>query len=194
MSRGSDKSRLVGSGHLDALGPALKLEAHREVAGEENGDGLSGTSVVAGVVAVAPARGSPGHSGGSCWTRGVIFLLTCGGIMVSASVLTTLLVVAEFHHVYFNRDNLPDLGPFTRFEFSTIGHVYDAGGRPLIEFAREYREIARYDDIPPIVRDAILAAEDKRFFSHNGNVIKEDRARLGRGGRLDENPSTVGLD
>jgi penicillin-binding protein 1A len=118
--------------------------------------------------------------------------------MVSASVLTTLLVVAEFHHVYFNRDNLPDLGPFTRFEFSTIGHVYDAGGRPLIEFAREYREIARYDDIPPIVRDAILAAEDKRFFSHNGidyfsmpRVLGKVRVgmlagRLVRGGRHDE--------
>jgi penicillin-binding protein 1A len=44
----------------------------------------------------------------------------------------------------------------------------DSGGRPLIELAREYREITRYEDIPPIVRDAILAAEDKRFFSHNG--------------------------
>ena len=26
-------------------------------------------------------------------------------------------VVAEIHHVYFNRHHLPDLGPFTRFEF-----------------------------------------------------------------------------
>ena len=28
--------------------------------------------------------------------------------------------------------------------------------------------ITRYEDIPPVVRDAILAAEDKRFFAHNG--------------------------
>ena len=125
-------------------------------------------SVVAGVAAVAPARGSPGQSNGSRWTRRVILLLTCGGVVAAASVLGTVLAVAEFHHLYFNRHNLPDLGPFTRFEFPTIGHVYDAGGRPLIELAREYREIARYEDIPPIVRDAILAAEDKRFFSHNG--------------------------
>jgi penicillin-binding protein 1A len=125
-------------------------------------------SVVAVVAAVAPARGSPGRSGGSRWTKRVILLLTGGGIVAIASVLATLLAVAEFHHVYFNRHNLPDLGPFTRFEFPTIGHVYDADGRPLIELAREYREIARYQDIPPIVRDAILAAEDKRFFAHNG--------------------------
>ena len=63
--------------------------------------------------------------------------------MAAGSVLATLLAVAEIHHVYFNRYNLPDLGPFTRFEFPTIGHIYDAGGRPLIELAREYREIAR---------------------------------------------------
>jgi membrane carboxypeptidase/penicillin-binding protein len=98
----------------------------------------------------------------------VILLLACWGIVAAAPVLAALLAVAEFHHVYFNRHNLPDLRSFTRFEFPTIGHVYDAGGRPLIELAREYREIVRYEDIPPIVRDAILASEDKRFFSHNG--------------------------
>jgi penicillin-binding protein 1A len=155
-------------------------------------------SVVVAVAAVAPARGSPGRSGGSRWTRRVILLLTCRGIVAAASVLATLLAVAELHHVYFNRHNLPDLGPFTRSEFPMIGHVYDTGGRPLIELAREYREIARYEDIPPIVRDAIVAAEDKRFFSHNGidyfslpRVLGKVRVgmlagRLVRGGRHDE--------
>jgi penicillin-binding protein 1A len=114
------------------------------------------------------------------------------------SVITGLVGVAEFHHLHFNRHNLPDLGPFTRFEFPTIGHVYDAGGTPLIELAREYREIARYEDIPPIVRKAILAAEDKRFFSHDGidyfsvpRVLGKIRVgmlagRLLTGGRHDE--------
>jgi penicillin-binding protein 1A len=159
---------------------------------------LNVTSAVAGVAAVAPARGSPGRSGGSRWTRRVILFLTCKGIVAAAFVLATVLAVVEFHHVYFNRHNLPDLGPFTRSEFPTIGHVDDAGGKPLIELAREYREIARYEDIPPIVRDAILAAEDKRFFSHNGidyfslpRVLGKVRlgmlaGRLVRGGRHDE--------
>jgi penicillin-binding protein 1A len=38
----------------------------------------------------------------------------------------------------------------------------------VIELAKEYRRIIKYEDIPPIVRDAILAAEDKNFFSHSG--------------------------
>jgi len=106
-----------------------------------------------------------------------------------------LFAASQLEYVYFNRQNLPDLGTFIRFEFSAIGRVYDAGGRPLIELAREYREITRYEDIPPIVRNAILAAEDKRFFSHDGvdyyslpRVIGRIRVgtlagRLLRGGR-----------
>jgi membrane carboxypeptidase/penicillin-binding protein len=70
--------------------------------------------------------------------------------------------------VYFDRRNLPDLGTFTRFEFPAIGRIYDANGQPLVELAREYRQVTRYENIPPVVRDAILATEDKRFFSHNG--------------------------
>lgn len=70
--------------------------------------------------------------------------------------------------IYFARTNLPDIGPFARFEFPTIGHVYDANDQPLARVAKQYRRITKYEDIPPIVRDAILAAEDKNFFSHSG--------------------------
>jgi len=63
---------------------------------------------------------------------------------------------------------LPDIEAFARFEFPTIGAVYDAKGQPLIELAKEYRKITKYQDILPIVRDAIIATEDKHFFSHGG--------------------------
>ena len=69
---------------------------------------------------------------------------------------------------YGDDSGLPDPGPFVRFEFPAIGHVYDANGQPLIELAREHRSITRYEDIPVVVRQAILATEDKRFFDHNG--------------------------
>jgi penicillin-binding protein 1A len=98
----------------------------------------------------------------------MVALLTCAAIVAVASVGAALFTLDALHHIYLGRRNLPDLGPFTRFEFPTIGHVYDANGQPLIELAREYRLITQYDDIPPIVRDAILATEDKHFFSHDG--------------------------
>jgi penicillin-binding protein 1A len=96
------------------------------------------------------------------WKRGVRYLF------IGTIFITTALVAVGFHHVYFDRANLPDIGPFTRFEFPSIGHIYDANGRLLIELAKEYRRIVQYEDIPPIVRDAILATEDKNFFTHIG--------------------------
>ncbi len=96
------------------------------------------------------------------WRNGVVRLLIC------TTVITATLVAVGLYHVYFDRTNLPDIEPFTRFEFPTIGHVYDANGQPLIEMAREYRRNIKYEDIPPIVRDAILATEDKNFFTHGG--------------------------
>jgi len=71
-------------------------------------------------------------------------------------------------HIYFDRTNLPDIEPLTRFEFPSIGHIYDVNDKPLMAMAREYRQNIKYEEIPPIVRDAIIATEDKNFFTHNG--------------------------
>jgi penicillin-binding protein 1A len=72
------------------------------------------------------------------------------------------------HHVYLDRGDLPDLEAFVRFEPPAVGAVYDARGDVLIELAREYRRIVRYEDLPPVVQNAILSAEDKGFFEHGG--------------------------
>jgi len=98
----------------------------------------------------------------------MIVLLAGAALVAIVSVAAPLAALAALHHIYFDRGDLPDLGPLTRFEFPTIGHIYDTNSQPLIELAREHRQITQYGDIPPIVRDAILAAEDRRFFSHNG--------------------------
>jgi penicillin-binding protein 1A len=137
------------------------------------------------------------RSGGTPWTRGGMVLLACAALVAAASVGAALFTLGALHHIYFDRHDLPDLGPFTRFEFPTIGHVYDTNGQPLIELAREYRQITPYENIPEIVRDAILATEDKHFFSHNGvdylsipRVLGKVRVgawmgRLATGGRHD---------
>ena len=96
------------------------------------------------------------------WAKGVVRLL------IGTIVVTAVLATCVFYHVYLDRSNLPDLEGFTRFEFPTIGGIYDANGQLLKEMAIESRQVTRYEEIPPIVRDAILAAEDKNFFSHSG--------------------------
>jgi len=96
------------------------------------------------------------------WKRGILCFAA------GATVVLSGIVAAALQHVYFDRTNLPDMKPFIRFELPTVGHIYDAKGSPLIELAREYRQITTYQEIPPVVRDAILATEDRNFFSHNG--------------------------
>ena len=59
------------------------------------------------------------------WRRGVLYLAIC------TTVITVALVGAGVHHVYFDRTNLPDIELFARFDFPTIGTVYDANGQPL---------------------------------------------------------------
>jgi penicillin-binding protein 1A len=96
------------------------------------------------------------------WTRRALLLLA------APAGLTLFLAAGFVHHVYFNRRNLPDLEPFLRFEPPTIGEIYDDHGRVLIQLAREYRRIVTYDEVPLILREAILAAEDKNFLTHSG--------------------------
>jgi penicillin-binding protein 1A len=91
-------------------------------------------------------------------------------LFVAAPVALLLLLLSAgfIHYVYFNHGRLPDLEGFIRFEPPTTGKVYDARGKVLIELAREYRRVVSYDEVPVIVRQAVLAAEDKNFFSHSG--------------------------
>lgn len=140
------------------------------------------------------------HSTGLRYTALVLIDTT----IIVALILAFVLFIG-IHYIYFDRSNLPDIGPFLNFEFPVAGHVYDINGKPLIELAREHRQIVQYADIPPIVRDAILAAEDKNFFSHNGvdysripRVLSKVRigtlvTRMMRVGRRDKADSLVML-
>jgi penicillin-binding protein 1A len=94
-------------------------------------------------------------------------------VLILAAVVMSVLALLSpgfwlVWHVYFDRSGVPNLDSFTSFELPTTGVVRDVNGKVLIAVAREYREVVSYDEIPVIVRQAILAAEDKRFFSHSG--------------------------
>ncbi len=87
---------------------------------------------------------------------------------VVAATLTLWPPLALVHHVYFDRRDLPELAPFVLFQPPTTGEVTDARGEVVIQLAREYRRVVTYDEVPLVVRQAILAAEDKNFHSHSG--------------------------
>lgn len=83
-------------------------------------------------------------------------------------LLALVPVASVLHYVHFDSDNLPDIEPFIRFELPTTGVVYDSQGEVLIELAHQYRQVLSYEEIPEVLRQAILAAEDRTFFSHRG--------------------------
>lgn len=86
-----------------------------------------------------------------------------------ALVLLPFLPAASLvHHVYFDESDLPDIEPFLSFDLPATGLVYDARGTVLISVAREYRRVVTYDEVPVVLRQAILATEDKNFFAHSG--------------------------
>ncbi|HXQ27058.1 MAG TPA: transglycosylase domain-containing protein [Candidatus Acidoferrales bacterium] len=89
-------------------------------------------------------------------------------VVVGIALVPVVLAAFTAIYVNFNRTNLPDLDGFIRFEPPTMGHVYDANGHVLAELGRERRDIIRYEEIPDVVRGAILSAEDENFFSHSG--------------------------
>ena len=127
-------------------------------------------------------------------------VLGVGGLLFAATLLTITL-----HYLYFDRTNLPDIEAFVRFDCPSIGHVYDNQGELLVELSREHRHIIQYGEIPPIVRNAILAAEDKNFFSHGAvdysripRVLQKVRirtilTRMTRVGRADKAESLAML-
>src|SRR5258708_4955642 len=79
-----------------------------------------------------------------------------------------VVILCGIIYISYNRTDLPNLDAFLRFEPPTTGHIYDSNGHVLIELGRERREIIQYKDIPDVLRQAILSAEDENFFSHAG--------------------------
>ena len=110
------------------------------------------------------------------WTFRRLFAALCRAyqtsrlLRIASRIAAVPLVLALCGLIYisYNRTNLPDLDAFLRFEPPTTGHIYDANGHILIELGKERREIISYENIPDVLRQAILSAEDENFFSHAG--------------------------
>ena len=91
-----------------------------------------------------------------------------GGIfswVVTGLVFAALTVGAVFW--IYSRD-LPDHEYLAQYTPKTISRIYSGEGRLIDEFATERRIFAPIEDIPDLVKDAFISAEDKNFYSHQG--------------------------
>ena len=65
-------------------------------------------------------------------------------------------------------DDLPAISALDSYQPDTITRVLGRDGTVVGEFAVERRMVLRYDEIPLLMRQAVLAAEDAGFFEHFG--------------------------
>ncbi|WP_369060031.1 penicillin-binding protein 1A [Caulobacter sp. 73W] len=93
--------------------------------------------------------------------------------------------------------DMPDAGDLQDYRPPTATRVYAWDGTLIGEFSRERRIFVRYDQIPPHLIYAFLAAEDRNFFEHGGvDVGGLSRAMIKNvgnavGGRRLEGGSTI---
>jgi penicillin-binding protein 1A len=64
--------------------------------------------------------------------------------------------------------DLPQISALDDYAPSTITRVYASSGQLIGEFATQRRVIVGYDDINPVLRQAIIATEDAEFDRHFG--------------------------
>ncbi len=89
-----------------------------------------------------------------CWTLGSISAV---GLISVAAVL-----------YYFGHDLPSRLDLKSAYRPAVISTVYDVRGQPIGEFYHQRRIVVPLDRMPPHVIQALLAAEDSRFFAHGG--------------------------
>ncbi len=116
------------------------------------------------------------------WLGWLITLILWGGGLLVAGVLSVLLVVAVALAVAY--PNLPDISDLADYRPKLPMRVYSADGVVIGEFGEERRSLTPIQDIPKVMKDAVLAIEDARFFSHGGvdylGVIRAGLANVGR--------------
>jgi penicillin-binding protein 1A len=114
-------------------------------------------------------------------------------------VVTTLFAVAilvgAFVGVYFAYEaDLPQVSSLEDFQPNIVTQVFASDGSLIGEFAIERRVVIPFREIPPILRNAIVAVEDEGFWKHMGlNPWSIPRAAIAniRSGRKGQGFSTL---
>ena len=64
--------------------------------------------------------------------------------------------------------NLPDISELSDYRPKLPLRIYSAEGAVIGEFGEERRNLTRIKDMPKVMKDAVLAIEDARFYEHGG--------------------------
>ena len=115
------------------------------------------------------------------WLR---FLWMPLGILAGVAVLCALGVALVAALAY---PNLPSLQALTEYQPKIPLRIYTAEGVQIGEFGEERRAVVTIEEVPDALKNAIIAAEDERFYEHAGidylGVLRAAYANVVAGGR-----------
>lgn len=125
---------------------------------------------------------TPARRGGAKWKR-IAWWTAIGGFAV-AMVGVIALAIA----VYSTRASLPSYDELKSSPNGQMIRVHAVDGTVLVSLGPSYGEWIRSDQIPQVMKDAIIATEDRRFESHWGidpiGIARGIRDSVDRKGRV----------
>ena len=92
-------------------------------------------------------------------------LATLFGVVAAAALAGGICVAIALALAY---RNLPELSSLTDYRPKLPLRVFSADGLLLGEFGDERRQFVPIAEIPKVMKDAVLAIEDARFYEHGG--------------------------
>ncbi|MDP3760845.1 MAG: penicillin-binding protein 1A [Ramlibacter sp.] len=121
-------------------------------------------------------------SGLTGWKRALLRLvLWTVGLFAAATASLAIIVAVALAVAY---PNLPDISELSDYRPKLPLRVFSAEGVLIGEYGEERRNLTPIADIPKVMKDAVLAIEDSRFYSHGGvdyrGLLRAALANLGR--------------
>ena len=97
------------------------------------------------------------------------FILSFFGGIFSFVALGILMVALTIGGVFWMyASDLPSHESLAQYQPPTISRIYSGEGHLIDEFAKERRLFASANEIPDLVKQAFISAEDKNFYHHAG--------------------------
>jgi penicillin-binding protein 1A len=117
----------------------------------------------------------------SRWLRwSVLPFSVLAGLAVVGAALAGFVVLLAY-------PSLPPIDVLTAYQPKVPLRIYTADGALIGEFGEERRAVVRIDTVPAVMKQAILAAEDERFYRHQGvdyvGVMRAAYSNLLAGGK-----------
>jgi len=91
-----------------------------------------------------------------------------GGVALAVLLVLAAAVGSMTGLMLVNSIDLPQIDDLTHYRPNTTTDLYDTHGRIFGSFALERRILVNYNDLSPLLREAVISIEDKNFESHWG--------------------------